>query len=393
MKILFVHERFGALAGAESNVILTARALANRGHEVAILHGPGTGKAEEAWREVFPRRFELNGQARATATAAFRDFDPEVIYVHKMADLGVIEAIVHSGRGTARMVHDHDIYCMRSYKYNYFTRKVCLRAAGPRCVLTCGAFVARNTEPGFPLRWVSYTAKKREIALNKDFGRMVVVSRYMREELLRNGFDAGRIEIHPPAPLLGETEAYETPRDRNLILYAGQIIRGKGVDLLLRALARIRTPFECVILGDGSHRRYCERLRRRLKLEDRVQFLGFLPQDQLKKFYRESRVFALSSVWPEPFATVGVEVLRYGLPVVAFDVGGISDWLIDGANGYLVPAFDCAAFADRLERLLIDKSLARQMGRRGLELVNEQFDFAEYVQSLETMFANLLKRR
>src|SRR4030095_12504297 len=99
-------------------------------------------------------------------------------------------------------------------------------------------------------------------------------------------------------------------------------------------------PFECLILGDGNHRSYCESLTKQLGLSDRVKFKGFVPQDELKSYYRECTVVALSSVWPEPIATVGLEVMRHGLPVVAFDVGGVSEWLVDGCNGFLVPWMD-----------------------------------------------------
>src|SRR6185436_12837217 len=93
----------------------------------------------------------------------------------------------------------------------------------------------------------------------------------------------------------------------------------------------------CLILGDGNHRAHCERLCRKLGLEDRVQFRGFILRHELKDFYLESSVFVVSSLWPEPFGLVGPEAMRYGLPVVAFDAGGIKEWLIDGQNGYLVP--------------------------------------------------------
>ncbi len=370
---------------------LTARELGKRGHETAILHGPGTGRAEEAWREIFARRYAIDSGFGA-ARQALEDFRPDVVYVHKMADLGILEALVRSGRPTARMVHDHDIYCMRSYKYNALTREICHRAAGPHCVLPCGAFVARNRNGGFPLKWVSYADKKKEIALNREFHRMVVVSRYMRDELLQNGFDPERIEIHAPVPMLGDPGMSGVERRSNLIIYAGQIIRGKGVDYLLRALARMREPFECVILGDGSHRAHCEALSRKLKLDKRTRFLGFIPQEELKRHYAAGAIFALPSVWPEPFATVGMEVMRYGLPVVAFDVGGISDWLVDNCNGFLVPARDHRAFAGRLEQLLREPELARAMGRRALEMVNERFSFSAYLQNLEGMFAKLLIR-
>jgi glycosyltransferase involved in cell wall biosynthesis len=387
MKLLYVHERFGALAGAEANAFITAQEIGKRGHEIGILHGPGTGKNEEGWNAVFSSRFSLEAAEPGEATkAALREFEPDVVYVHKMADLRVIQALVDSGRPLVRMVHDHDIYCMRSYKYNYFTREICTRAAGPACVFPCLASVVKNNSGGFPLKWVSYTAKKREIALNQEFKRMVVVTEYMRDELLKNGFDPERIEIHAPVPRMGDPDLRSSFSDRNLILYAGQIIRGKGVDVLLESLAKVKSPFECIILGDGNHKAYCEELSRKLGLDGRVHFKGFIPQEELKGYYRECSVVALSSLWPEPIATIGLEVMRYALPVVGFDAGGIKDWLKDGFNGYLVPWMDRDVFAQRLDELLQDKEKAKRLGENGFEFVSERYDFPTYIEDLEKMF-------
>src|SRR5262249_14420468 len=156
---------------------------------------------------------------------------------------------------------------------------------------------------GHPLRLVSYSAKRREISLNQRFNRMIVVSNFMRAELLRNGFDERKIEIHPPVPRMAESSLRSSFGERNLILYVGQIIRGKGVDVLIKSLANIQSPFECLILGEGNHRSYCESLTKRLGLIDRVHFKGFVPQDELKSYYRECTVVGVSSVWPEPIAT------------------------------------------------------------------------------------------
>jgi len=220
-----------------------------------------------------------------------------------------------------------------------------------------------------------------------------VVTTYMRDELLKNGFEARRIEIHAPVPRMGDPTLRSSFSDRNLILYAGQIIRGKGVDVLLRALARVKTSFECVILGDGNHRAACERLRDKLGLAGRVQFRGFVPQEELKQYYRECSVVALSSVWPEPIATIGLEVMRYALPVVAFDAGGIKDWLQDGHNGCLVPWMDVRAYAARLEQLLRDKALARRMGAAGLAFVSAHYDFDTYIGDLAAMFQRVIAEK
>lgn len=387
VRILYVHERFGALAGAEANAHITATELGNRGHSMAILHGESTGKNIAGWEATFPARFPLHAASGSeTVTRTLREFQPQVVYVHKMPDLRVISSLVDSGLPLVRMVHDHDIYCMRSYKYNYFNRKICTRPASAYCIFPCLACVVRNNGGGFPLKWVSYSEKRREIALNQHFRRMVVVTTYMRDELLKNGFESGRIRILAPVPRPGDASLRSSFSERNLIIYAGQIIRGKGVDVLLEALSLVKSRFECIILGDGNHRAECEELCRKLNLQDRVHFKGFVPQEELKEYYRECSVVALSSVWPEPIATIGLEVMRYALPVVAFDAGGIKDWLIDGQNGRLVPWMDRASYAEALDELLQDKGKARRFGTAGLQLVSDRYDFDGYISDLEALF-------
>jgi glycosyltransferase involved in cell wall biosynthesis len=392
MKILFVHERFGAFGGAEANILTTAGALKERGHTVAILHGPHTGKGEAAWLDTFQHRFSFAPAKTAFSGAgACETFRPDVIYLHKMSDPQVMEELIDSGAPIIHMVHDHDLYCMRSYRYNYFTRHICERALSPYCLVPCGAFVAHDHEGAFPLKWVSYSAKLRMLELNRKFHRLLVATHFMKEQLVRNRFDETKIEIHAPVPQRGEASWTSSFSDRNYIIYAGQIIRGKGVDVLLESLAQVRVPFQCFIFGDGEHREYCEGLSRKLGLANRVSFKGFVSADEIAIFYRECSVVAVSSVWPEPFGAVGLEAMRFGLPVVAFDAGGIKEWLTNGHNGFLVPWMNRAAFAAGLEELLRDKALARQMGERGRQLVTEQFEFSKYINGLERLFEQVIE--
>ena len=388
MRLLFVHERIGAFGGAEANVLVTADELRRRGHTVALAHGRSTQHGESEWRDVFEHCFAVDetdgGSAVGQALAQFR---PDVVFLHKFSDPAVLATLRACDRPVVRMVHDHDLYCMRGYKYNVVTRRPCLRAASAYCVFPCGASVARNHGAGFPLRWVNYGAKRHEIELNRDFHRLIVASSYMRDELLRNGFSPERIEVHAPVPRAATSPDQPSFSNRNLIVYAGQIIRGKGVDVLLQSLAKVTVPFECVILGDGSQRAECERLSASLGLSKRVTFMGFVPQARIAAYYRDASLAVMSSLWPEPFGATGLEAMRCGLPVVAFNAGGISEWLLDGVNGYLEPWMDRAAFARRVDTLLLDKTLARRLGENGRALANERFNFSAYIDNLENLFS------
>jgi glycosyltransferase involved in cell wall biosynthesis len=386
MKILFVHERLGAFGGAEANIFLAATELESRGHTLGFLHGPGTGKNESAWEKLFPSRFSFGAAPTESTTAAIRQFNPDIIYAHKISEIDVLETLASSSVPTVRMVHDHDLYCMRSYKYFYPTRKPCTRSLTPFCIFPCGAVIARNQNGASPVRWVSYSKKQQEVALNQRFQKIIVYSDYQRAELLRNGFAPDKVEVQVtvrPPKNSGKQSSFS---ERNLILFAGQIIRGKGVDVLLKALAQIKTPFECAILGDGSHRKRCEKIASQLNLNDRVRFHGYVAPENLERFYLDASVFVMSSVWPEPFGMAGPEAMHYGLPVVAFDAGAISEWLIDSLNGFLVPWMDHKAMASRIETLLVDKTRARQLGRNAFDFVNTHYRVTDYADRLENIF-------
>jgi glycosyltransferase involved in cell wall biosynthesis len=391
MRLLFVHEKFGAFGGAEANVLLTGAELKRRGHAIGMLHGGDTGRDEAGWNETFTDRFLLPPARHATVVRlALAEFRPDAVFLHKLADLDVLAALADCGVPVVRMVHDHDLYCLRGYKYNPLNRRICTRAASAYCVFPCGGTVARASSGIFPVKWISYSAKQRELALNRRFQRLIVATEFMKAELVQNGFDESRIELHAPVPRTA-AETFESSFDgRNRIVYAGQVIRGKGVDVLLEALARVQAPFECVILGDGNHRGHCEQVSRKLGLAERVTFAGFVPQAQITEYYRNATLAAMSSLWPEPFGATGLEAMRCGLPVVAFDAGGIREWLIDGWNGFLVPWMNRDRYATSIDALLADKALARRMGENGRQWVGERFGFPEYISGLEELFRRVI---
>jgi glycosyltransferase involved in cell wall biosynthesis len=393
MNVLFVHQYCGAMGGAETDILLEAGSLKERGHTVALLYADRTGRGETAWEETFSGRCQRAAQSPFPAAQAIAgDRVPDLIYFHGFPDLRVLEACLKSGAPVVRRVHDHRLYCMRGGKYNYFTRAVCQRPASWRCVFPCLGFVGRNPGHSLPFKWVSYQDKLQEIQLNRQCDCLIVYSQYQKEELLRNGFDPAKIEIQVPLHDSGEDGPVSSLGERNMVLFVGQVIRGKGVDLLLRALAKVRVPFEARILGDGNHRPYCERLCARLGLAEQVQFRGFVPRGELKEYFLQASLLAVSSVWPEPFGLVGREAMHHGLPVVAFDAGGIREWLFDGENGFLVSWKNTDQFAARIEQLLRDKELARRLGRRGRELVSQQQGLRESC-LLEQLLLRIVRER
>ncbi len=143
MRLLSIHERFGSLGGAEVNILLIAQELQRRGHDVGMAYG-GADSGDAEWRDAFASRFSLDESAGIGALdRALTQFKPDVVVLHKFSEPRALDALASCPSPVVRMVHDHDLYCMRSYKYNYLTRRICTRAASAYCVFSCGAVVGR----------------------------------------------------------------------------------------------------------------------------------------------------------------------------------------------------------------------------------------------------------
>lgn len=303
---------------------------------------------------------------------------PDLVYFHKVSRLPSFGGGLARVR-TVRMVHDHDLCCPRRHKYLMVNGRVCSYRAGWRCWLD-GAFLERQRGGGLGL--VSIGERIGELRRNHRLDALLVGSQFMQEELLQNGFPPEKISILPPVvqnTLQRQSPVPEAPR----VLYVGQLVRGKGVDLLLRALRRVSCDFSATIVGTGNAQDRLQALCRRLGLADRVQFAGWVDHQALREFYHRAKVVAVPSRWPEPFGMVGLEAMGYGRPVVGFRVGGIPDWLEHGTTGLLAPEQDTASLAGALERVLTDTAFARALGENACARVGERYSFGRYLDLLE----------
>jgi glycosyltransferase involved in cell wall biosynthesis len=393
VKILFVNNIRGFFGGVEQVVWNTARALRGRGHITQLAYAVDRRNPIEfdaPFVDVH-RCSDFGGGRRLPKGQTFDDVldrtRPDVVYFHKINNLPRMTPALSQVR-KVRMVHDHDLYCPTGFKYYRFSGHVCTHKAGWRCYPDV-AFVSRNRENRLGVSYCSIPQRIKEMQRNWDLDAILAVSTYIRDSLIQNGFDGEKIRVVHPILQLTIENPPPVP-DENRVLFVGQLIRGKGVDLLLRALAKLTCQFNADIVGTGNAVGKLTALCSRLGLEDRVHFIDWVDHEKIGEFYARAKVVAAPSRWPEPFTLVGQEAMRYARPVVAFDVGGNSNWLNHEKTGLLIPEQDVVAYARALERVLTDTVLARRLGLTARSQVVEKYSFDSYVERTERVLAGFL---
>ncbi len=387
MNILFINEKCGYFGGVEQNIADTVEGLRKRGHTCYLAYGETSERGLEPYKALFQETFPCLEAGAGTREDGAQPLDrilsrvsPDTIYLHKVPETGPYLHLLNRTR-IVRMVHDHDLCCPRRHKYFVTNGRVCRHRLDLRCWLD-GAFIARSHTSPTGFAFVNIGRKRREMRRNYRLNALLVGSRFMREELLQNGFPPEKVHILPPVIRMenpGPSPLPEKPR----ILYVGQLIRGKGVDLLLRALHRLRRDYRADIVGAGNAGPELKALCKELGLDGNVTFYGWIPNETLSPFYSRARVVVVPSRWPEPFGMIGLEAMHHGRPVVAFDVGGIPDWLEHRVTGLLVPEQDVAALAASIGEVLADPGLALSLGQKGLERVRARYAFERYLDDLE----------
>jgi phosphatidylinositol alpha-1,6-mannosyltransferase len=204
--------------------------------------------------------------------------------------------------------------------------------------------------------------------------RAVAVSSYTAALVERAGGDPATISIIPPG-VDTPNDPSPRPNDHPTFLTIARLEdRYKGHDVLVRALPLVRAKVpgaQWVVIGDGSLRLSLEQLARSYGVAESISFLGAASDERRDAWLRRANLLAMPSrlapngVAGEGFGIVYLEAGAYGKPVVAGNVAGALDAVVDGETGLLVDPEDPVAVADAISKLLLDRELARRLGDAG----------------------------
>jgi glycosyltransferase involved in cell wall biosynthesis len=385
VRILVANDGFGDAGGVQTYLDAVAPGLAARGHTVAMLHLdpiPLNGSRTDGNRSLEQFSIGLSGSDRTIKS--LQKWGPDICFSHNMRDLELERRLFSLGP-VVKFMHGYFGTCIGGQKtLSIPTMKPCSRTFGAPCVAMylprrCGQF-------GLSVLASQYGWALEQRALFEGYRAIVVASRHMRNEFVKNGADKQRVHVNPlfSGPLtVGGAETAAQPLS---VVFIGRMTKLKGGDLLVRAVAeasaRLGTTIELTMLGDGPQRADWEKLAARLNV--RASFVGWKSGAERWPWLQRASLLAVPSVWPEPFGLVGLEAAAFGVPAIAFDVGGIREWLTPGENGWLVPSdtLHPTAFADPLVAAFRRPELLTAM-RCKAKAVAQQLSLERHLDRLE----------
>ncbi len=395
MRILIANDGFGDAGGVQQYLDACVGALVARRHAVAIVHRDPVGRPARVSPTIAALpQFSVAAAGLDGAIAAATGWAPDVCFSHNMNVLDVDRRMATIAP-VVKFMHGYFGTCVSGLKRRAFPiARPCDRVFGPACAalfLPCRCGQASVAALVDQYRW---TAEQRQ--LFSTYRAIVVASDHMQREYVRNGADAAGVHVNPLFPTHAPAAAVTPPPDMPTVAFMARMTPLKGGDVLVRAVARasrrLRTPIALTMIGDGPPRQQWEALARRLGVSCR--FTGWIDDERRFELVRHADLLAVPSLWPEPFGLSGLEAAAQGVPAIAFDVGGVREWLRDGVSGILVRSDPprAAAFGDALADALANRDRLGVMRAQALAVAGDM-SLARHVDRLERLLHGVAAQR
>ena len=383
MRILIANEGLSGGGGVETYLSTLIPALQAAGHEVGVLHdnpaaqpGPQRIAPDATWRAG------VQDEGLEGAIQRVRRFAPDVCFSHNMRSLE-IEARLVAEFPVVKMMHGHFGTCVSGQQAFTFPSVVaCTRTFGPGCL---AHYLPRRCGQANPLQMLrDYRWGTDQRSLFTDYRAIVVASRFMRDQYLRAGVTPARVHAIPlfaPPVLLAPPPEGARSID---VLFVGRLTNLKGPDVVIDAVSiarrRLGRPVSLVMAGEGPERAYIS--DRAVARHFQATFPGWVTPEQRDRLLRDAAVLVMPSRWPEPFGLIGLEAAAFGTPTVAFDTGGIRDWLIDDENGRLIhPSADADGIGEAIADILQKPALHARLSA-GAQATANRFTLEAHVSAL-----------
>lgn len=376
-RIVVVNDDSVARGGTAVLAVMSAKALADRGHEVIWLCGDAGANPDLAAHgievvalgsrpllDLPARRALIEGVHNRAAVALVADFvarrdTPETVYhVHSWAQIlspAIFPALATVSRRTLLHAHDMFLACPNGVYMDYRKNRACTRVPNSfDCITT---HCDKRSYAQKLWRVTREARVHRALGTLDGWGGIIAIHPGMIEKLARAGYRPERLFTvrNPVVPFTQERIRAEA---NDALLYVGRLEADKGVGEVAAAAARAGVPL--IAVGEGPMR---------TELETRypgTRFVGWVDKSAIGVHAAQARALVMPSRHPEPFALVIAEAAASGLPVLASDTAAMAGEVEAGGLGFAFDVFDPASFDAAVARIMaLPAGEIRAMSQRG----------------------------
>jgi glycosyltransferase involved in cell wall biosynthesis len=246
------------------------------------------------------------------------------------------------------------------------------------------------------LKLVQRYASGIERGLLANADGVIAVSKKM-SDVMQEEFQHGREDVDIIYNGLDVSDYWPAPEAKIpfRIASVARLDPRKGLRFLIEAAKNLVAQFPQLtvhIAGEGNHRPVLEQRIREAGLEKVVCLVGNKSGEALLHHYQQAEIFVLPSLG-ESQGIVFMEAMACGLPVVGFNIGGVNEMITNGSEGFLVEIENVPALTDAIKRLLTDRQAAREMGRRGRQRIESDFQWSLIAGKTEQLYQKLVGKR
>lgn len=397
MKVLHISDHWKMVGGAERYLHALCHSLNQSSWETPVVVTSGDRSEEGAGNvvQVIHPSYGLRSALRVLPSfSRLLDAEkPDLVHLHNshFALSPYVQRYLRARLPVVRTVHDTRLFCPRWFSKVLPRGELCAFPMGREC-FRHGCYPFSRTPESALKTWRRFMIIQWEKREARRLRRVIVSSEYMRRELARNGFRPERVVKIPLFPMSAAPDRRTARQGKTkTIVFAGRLDETKGIREFLEGLTRLRHPcWQAKIAGDGVFLNTAQRIVTQAGMQDKVAFMGLLATPDLTALMQEADLFVMPSMVPESFGLSGLEALACGVPVIAFDSGGIREWLIDGVCGALIPRGDVEALARRMSALLADEAALRTLGENGRAQA-ARFSREAHVSSIRAMYVEVLR--
>ncbi len=404
MKILQINKFFYIKGGSDTYFFSLSDLLSQNGHEVAFFSMKDPKNRSSSFSEYFVDNIDFSKreglkefkkaahsfyslEAKRKLEKLIKKYRPDIAHLHNIAhhlSPSILSVLKKHNIPIVQTLHDYQLICPnyklytegevceRCKKYKYFETVIhkCLQDA-----YLPSAFEALEM----------YFHKSLQIYENMiDY--YVSPSEFLAEKLVAWGHDKRKIAVINN--FINSKNFKPNFKNGNYILYFGRLAEEKGLKILVQAMKEAN-DINLKIAGEGPLKPKLEKYARENKLSN-IEFLGFKNQEELSGLISDSAFTVMPSVWYENYPYGILESFAFGKPVVASDLGGISELIIKGKTGFSCRPGEPGDLAQKIKKLYSDKDLILKMGKAARKFVEENNSPETHYKQIIALYNNLL---